>query len=51
VDYITKPVRPQQLELAVDQALEFVRLKRENEALRREVGAMRSERRSWATRP
>jgi DNA-binding NtrC family response regulator len=44
VDYITKPVRPQQLELAVDQALEYVRLKRENEALRREVGAMRSER-------
>jgi DNA-binding NtrC family response regulator len=44
VDYITKPVRPQQIELAVDQALEYVRLKRENEALRREVGAMRSER-------
>ena len=44
VDYITKPVRPQQLELAVGQALEYVRLKRENEALRREVGAMRSER-------
>jgi DNA-binding NtrC family response regulator len=44
VDYITKPVRPQQLELAVEQALEYVRLKRENEALRREVGAMRSER-------
>ncbi len=44
VDYITKPVRPQQLELAVDQALEYVRLKRENEALRREVSAIRSER-------
>jgi DNA-binding NtrC family response regulator len=44
VDYITKPVRPQQLELAVEQALEYVRLRRENEALRREVGAMRSER-------
>ena len=29
IDYITKPVRPQQLELAVDQALEFVRLRRE----------------------
>ena len=27
VDYITKPIRPQQLELAVDQALEFVRLR------------------------
>ncbi len=44
VDYITKPVRPQQLELAVDQALEYVRLRRENEALRREVSAIRSER-------
>ena len=44
VDYITKPVRPQQLELAVDQALEYVRLKRENESLRREVSAIRSER-------
>lgn len=44
VDYITKPVRPQQLELAVDQALEFVRLRRENEALRREVMEFRNER-------
>ncbi len=44
VDYITKPVRPQQLELAVDQALEFVRLRRENETLRREVMELRNER-------
>ncbi|MBI3568303.1 MAG: sigma-54-dependent Fis family transcriptional regulator [Gemmatimonadetes bacterium] len=44
VDYITKPIRPQQLELAVDQALEFVRLRRENEALRREVMEFRNER-------
>jgi DNA-binding NtrC family response regulator len=44
VDYITKPVRPQQLELAVEQALEFVRLRRENEHLRREVQAIRNER-------
>ncbi len=44
VDYITKPVRPQQLELAVDQALEYVRLRRENEALRREVMEFRNER-------
>ena len=44
VDYITKPVRPQQLELAVDQALEFVRLRRENAALRREVMELRNER-------
>ena len=44
VDYITKPVRPQQLELAVDQALKLVRLKKENDALRREVMEFRSER-------
>ena len=44
VDYITKPVRPQQLELAVDQALEFVRLRRENETLRKEVMQFRNER-------
>ena len=44
IDYISKPVRPQQIDLAVDQALEFVRLRRENENLRREVMAYRSER-------
>ena len=44
IDYITKPVTPQQLEMAVDQALEFVRLRRENEMLRREVMEYRSER-------
>jgi DNA-binding NtrC family response regulator len=44
IDYITKPIRPQQLELAVGQALEFVRLRRENEALRREVMQLRNER-------
>ncbi len=44
IDYITKPVRPRQLELAVEQALEFVRLGRENESLRREVMEFRNER-------
>jgi len=44
VDYITKPVRPEQLELSVAQALEVVRLRRENDALRREVMELRSER-------
>jgi DNA-binding NtrC family response regulator len=44
IDYITKPVRPQQLELAVDQALEFVRLRRENDLLRQEVMEFRNER-------
>ena len=44
IDYVTKPVKPQQLELAVERALEFVRLRRENETLRREVMEFRSER-------
>src|SRR5205814_758814 len=43
-DYITKPVQPDQLEHAVSQALELTRLKRENEALRREVMEIRAER-------
>jgi len=37
IDYITKPVKPQQIELSVDQALELVRLRRENETLRHEL--------------
>ncbi len=41
VDYITKPVDAQHLEIAVDQALKVSRLKQENEALRREVMALR----------
>ncbi len=44
VDYITKPVRPEQLELAVNQALEVVRLRRENARLKREVTEFRNER-------
>ena len=44
IDYITKPVSPDQLELAVSQALEVVRLRRENSALRREVMEFRNER-------
>src|ERR1041384_5879440 len=44
IDYITKPVRPEQLELAVNQALEVVRLRRENERLRKEVMQYRNER-------
>lgn len=42
VDYITKPVRPQQLQLAVEQALELVRLRRENAQLKEEVSRFRS---------
>jgi DNA-binding NtrC family response regulator len=43
-DYITKPLQPEQLGHAVSQALELTRLKRENEALRREVMEIRAER-------
>jgi DNA-binding NtrC family response regulator len=44
VDYITKPLQAEQLEHAVNQALELTRLKRENEALRQEVMEIRAER-------
>ena len=44
IDYITKPVLAEKLELAVNQALEFVRLRRENDSLRREVMEFRNER-------
>jgi DNA-binding NtrC family response regulator len=43
-DYITKPVRPEQLELAVNHALEVARLRCENERLRHEVMEFRNER-------
>jgi two-component system response regulator HydG len=44
VDYLTKPFRAQELGLAVDQALEYIRLRRENDLLRREVVELRSSR-------
>jgi DNA-binding NtrC family response regulator len=43
-DYITKPVRPEQLEHAVAKALQVAKLRRENDALRQEVMALRNER-------
>lgn len=43
-DYITKPVRPEQLEHAVAKALQVSRLRRENDVLRQEVMALRNER-------
>ncbi|HEY2376610.1 MAG TPA: sigma-54 dependent transcriptional regulator [Gemmatimonadaceae bacterium] len=43
-DYITKPVRPEQLEHAVTKALQVARLRRENNVLRHEVMALRNER-------
>ena len=44
IDYITKPVRPEQLELSVSKGLEVARLRRENDVLRREVTEFRNER-------
>jgi DNA-binding NtrC family response regulator len=42
IDYLSKPVRPETLEIAVTQALEVVRLRRENEQFRREINRFRS---------
>jgi len=44
VDYITKPLRAEQLHLVVEQALEFDRLRRENGELRKEVTQLRTKR-------
>jgi DNA-binding NtrC family response regulator len=44
IDYLTKPVTPEALEIAVAQALEVVRLRRENESFRRELLKVRSSR-------
>ena len=44
IDHIAKPVKPQQIELAVDRALVFVQLRRENETLRHEVMKFQNER-------
>jgi DNA-binding NtrC family response regulator len=43
-DYLAKPVRPAQLQVAVDQALELSRLQRENRSLKEEVTQLRGER-------
>jgi two-component system, NtrC family, response regulator AtoC len=50
-DYITKPLQVDQLEHAVSQALEFTRLKRENQALRDEVMEIRAAREIVAKSP
>ncbi|MDX2122356.1 MAG: sigma-54 dependent transcriptional regulator [Gemmatimonadota bacterium] len=44
IDYLTKPIRPETLEIAVTQALEVMRLRRENEQFRREINRFRSTR-------
>ena len=44
IDYLTKPIRPETLEIAVNQALEVVRLRRENDNFRREISKFKSNR-------
>jgi len=44
IDYIPKPIQREQIELAVQKALDLVRLKRENQALRMELTELHSHR-------
>jgi DNA-binding NtrC family response regulator len=44
IDYLTKPVRQETLRIAVNQALEVTRLKRENETYRQELSTLRGRR-------
>jgi DNA-binding NtrC family response regulator len=51
IDYVTKPVDRQQLGIAVEQSLQIVRLRRENETLRREVMDFHATRQFGASAP
>ncbi len=44
VDYLTKPLRQEALRIAVNNAIEVARLRRENEAYRREITSLRGRR-------
>ena len=44
VDYLTKPLRQEALRIAVNNAIEVARLRRENEAYRREISTLRGQR-------
>ena len=44
VDYLSKPLRQEALRLAVTNAIEVTRLRRENDSFRRELGALRGAR-------
>ncbi|MBA3556261.1 MAG: sigma-54-dependent Fis family transcriptional regulator [Gemmatimonadales bacterium] len=44
IDYLTKPVRAESLRIAISQALEVLRLRRENETFRRELLHLRTSR-------
>ncbi len=41
IDYLTKPVRVETLGIAIDQVMEVIRLRRQNEAYRNEITAQR----------
>ncbi|HEY8105649.1 MAG TPA: response regulator, partial [Gemmatimonadales bacterium] len=42
IDYLVKPIRAETLEIAVSQALEVIRLRRENESFRTEIRKLRA---------
>ncbi|MGE3618249.1 MAG: sigma-54-dependent transcriptional regulator, partial [Gemmatimonadales bacterium] len=44
IDYLTKPVRQETLRIAVTQALEVIRLRKENETFRQELSGLRGRR-------
>jgi len=44
IDYLTKPVRAETLRIAVNQALEVIRLRKENETYRQELSSLRGRR-------
>ncbi|HTC25319.1 MAG TPA: sigma-54 dependent transcriptional regulator, partial [Gemmatimonadales bacterium] len=44
IDYLVKPIRAETLEIAVSQALEVIRLRRENESFRTEIRKLRATR-------
>ncbi len=44
VDYLTKPLRAEALRIAVSNALEVMRLRRENDAFRREINSLKGAR-------
>ena len=44
IDYLTKPVRQETLRIAVTQALEVIRLRKENETFRQELSGLRGKR-------
>jgi DNA-binding NtrC family response regulator len=42
IDYVAKPIRPETLGITVNRALEIIRLRRENEVFRAELGKLES---------